>query len=149
MTSETFPLPSASKFFDWLAHELEYGRGIAVVSGVPVQGKEVADCELLFAGLSSHLGISIVQDTAGTHIDHVTDQGLSYDNIAVRGYRTNAQLTPHCDSSDATTLLCLRQARTGGVNTVSSSLGVYNDILKHHPELLETLFEGYHYNTAG
>ena len=149
VTSETFPLPSAPKFFDWLAQELEHGRGMAVVRGVPVQGKEVADCELLFAGLSSHLGTSVVQDTAGTHIDHVTDQGLSYDNIAVRGYRTNAQLTPHCDSSDATTLLCLRQARTGGVNTVSSSLGVYNDILEHHPELLETLFEGYHYNTRG
>jgi Taurine catabolism dioxygenase TauD, TfdA family len=145
--SEAFPLPSAKKLFDWLARELERGRGVAVVSGVPVEGKDVADCELLFAGLSSHLGVSVVQDTAGTHIDHVVDQGLSYDNITVRGYRTRAQLTPHCDSSDATTLLCLRQARTGGVNTVSSSLAVYNTILEHHPELLEVLYEGFHYNT--
>jgi RNA polymerase subunit RPABC4/transcription elongation factor Spt4 len=149
VTTSSFPLPSAEPLFTWLSDELEHGRGMALVRGVPIGGKDVAECELLFAGLASHLGTSVVQDTAGTHIDHVIDQGLSYNNITVRGYMTNAQLTPHCDSSDVTTLLCLRQARSGGVNTISSSLAAYNQILEHNPELLEVLYRGFHYNTRG
>jgi hypothetical protein len=129
--------------------QLEHGRGIALVRGLPIEGKPLSDCELLLAGIASNLGTSVVQDTQGTHIDHVTDRGLSYENIAVRGYMTNAQLTPHCDSSDVTTLLCIRGAKAGGVNTISSSLAVYNQILADSPELLEALYRGFYYNVRG
>lgn len=149
VTVDGFPMPAGQRVFAAVRDQLEHGRGLAVVSGVPTDGKSVADCELLFAGLSGHVGASVVQDTAGTHIDHVLDRGLSYDNITVRGYMTAAKLTPHCDSSDATTLLCLRRAKSGGVNILSSALGIYNEILAHHPEYLEPLYAGFHYNVRG
>ena len=146
VSSATFALPSAAGLFASVHNQLEDGRGMALVRGVPIAGKDVSDCELLLAGMSSHLGTSVVQDTTGTHIDHVVDRGLSYDNITVRGYMTTAQLTPHCDSSDVTTLLCVRQAKSGGMNTLSSSLAAYNQILRERPELLETLYRGFYYN---
>jgi hypothetical protein len=149
VTTASFPVPAGSELFRAVRDQLEHGRGFALVRGVPVAGKSVSDSEILFAGLSNHVGESVVQDPAGTHIDHVTDIGLSYDDIRVRGYMTNAQLTPHCDSADATTLLCLKPAKSGGVNTVSSALAIYNEILEHNPEILTTLYEGMHYNVRG
>jgi hypothetical protein len=146
---EQFPVPSAGAWFESVLRELEHGRGLALVHGVPVADRPFAECELLFAGLTAHLGSSIPQDTHGTLIDHVADRGLSYDQISVRGYTTNAQLTPHCDSGDLVALLCISPARRGGVNTVCSSLAVYNEILEHDPELLEPLFRGFHYNIRG
>jgi hypothetical protein len=129
VTPESFPVPAGRELFQAVREQLEHGRGFALVRGVPIAGKDVSDCEVLFAGLSNHVGTSVVQDPAGTHIDHVIDIGLS--------------------SADATTLLCLRPAKSGGVNTLSSALAIYNEILEHDPELLATLYEGMHYNVRG
>lgn len=149
ISADDFPLDTAQALMRDIRHQLEFGRGLALVRGLPIDGLGLAESELLFAGVSTHLGGSVVQDTAGTHIDHVTDRGLSYESIAVRGYMTNAQLTPHCDSSDVTTLLCIRGAKSGGLNVVSSALAVYNEILAQNPELLETLYRGFYYNVRG
>lgn len=132
-----------------LIDEIENGRGVALLKGIPVAGKPVQDLELLYAAISSHLGRSIVQDTAGTLIDRVEDRGISYDNIAVRGYTTNAKLTPHCDSGDIVALLCVTKAKSGGMNTIASSIAIYNEVLRTNPELLEPLQNGFHYNIRG
>jgi hypothetical protein len=149
LSSADVPLPSAEDLIRAVLEQLEHGRGMALVRGVPVEGRDLDSCELLYEVLAAHLGTSIVQDTKGTLTDHVADRGLSYDQISVRGYTTNAQLTPHCDSGDVVALLCIHPAKSGGVNTISSSLGVYNEILRHHPELLESLYAGVHYNIRG
>ena len=149
VSARNFPLGVSDELFCAVHDQLEHGRGIAIVRGVPIDGLPTSDCELLLAGIASHLGTSVVQDVKGTHIDHVVDRGLSYESIAVRGYMTNAKLTPHCDSSDVTTLLCLRRAKAGGVNTVSSSMAIYNEILANFPELLEPLYRGFYYNVRG
>ena len=91
----------------------------------------------------------INQDTSGTLIDHVCDRGRSYDDISVRGYTTNAQLTPHCDSGDLVGLLCVRPAKEGGMNNISCAMAIYNEILKTHPEYLEPLYKGFYYNIRG
>jgi alpha-ketoglutarate-dependent taurine dioxygenase len=149
LSPASFPLPSAGGLLASIIDQLEHGRGVALLRGFPVARKSVEDCELLYAGLASHFGTSIVQDTLGTLIDQVADRGLSYENIAVRGYMTHAQLTPHCDSGDLVTLLCVHQARRGGVNTVSSSLSVYNEIRAKYPERLDVLHRGFFYNIRG
>lgn len=132
-----------------LIDEIENGRGVALLKGIPVAGKTWEDLELMYAAISSHLGRSIVQDTAGTLIDRVEDRGISYENIAVRGYTTNAKLTPHCDSGDIVSLLCITKAKSGGMNTIASSIAIYNELLRTSPELLDPLQNGFHYNIRG
>jgi hypothetical protein len=149
LSAAEVPLPSAGELVSAVLEQLEHGRGMALMRGVPVQGRDIGDCELLYEVLAAHLGTSIVQDTEGTLTDHVADRGLSYDQISVRGYTTNAQLTPHCDSGDIVALLCIHPAKSGGVNTLSSSLAVYNEILRFHPDLLEPLYRGFYYNIRG
>jgi alpha-ketoglutarate-dependent taurine dioxygenase len=145
----SFPLAAATPVVRSILHQLEYGRGVALLRGLPIERLADRDCRLLFAGLTSHLGISIVQDTAGTLLEEVCDKGLSYDSIAVRGYMTRAHLTPHCDSGDVVALLCVRPARSGGANVVSSSISVYNEIRATEPWRLEPLHRGFFYNIRG
>jgi len=144
-----FPLEHFGPTVSSLRDQIENGRGIAVLKGIPIAGKSVEDIELLYAGIAAHIGESIVQDTDGTLIDHVCDRGLSYDDISVRGYTTNAKLTPHCDSGDIVSLLCVRNAKSGGVNKLSSSIAIYNELLDSNPEYLDTLYEGFYYNIRG
>jgi hypothetical protein len=129
--------------------QIENGRGVTLLKGVPIGGKSVEEIELLYAGISAHIGASIVQDTRGKLIGRVEDSGRSYEDISVRGTNTNAQLTPHCDSGDILTLLCVRKAKTGGVNTLASSMAIYNEILARHGEFIEPLYDGFHYNIRG
>lgn len=149
ITEADFPLPHFGPTVTKLRNQIEDGRGIAVLKGMPVEGKSVEEIELMYAGVAAHVGHSIVQDPQGSLIDHVCDRGISYDNIAVRGYTTNAELTPHCDSGDIVSLLCVRQAKEGGINTLASSIAIYNEILAKHREYLDALYTGFHYNLRG
>ena len=149
IAKQDFPLMNLDSKFEALQNEIEDGRGIAVLKGVPIEGKSIDEIEVLYAAISSHIGTSIYQDTKGSLIDHVTDRGLNYDDISVRGYTTNAKLTPHCDSGDIVSLLCVRPAKSGGLNTLSSSITLFNEMFENHEELLEPLYNGYHYNIRG
>jgi len=149
VTRDAFPLEGLGRLVAAMRDQIENGRGIALLKGVPIEGKSVELVELLYAGIASHIGTSIVQDTRGMLIGRVEDSGRSYDDISVRGTNTNAQLTPHCDSADILALLCVRQAKQGGVNTLASSMAIYNEILARHPEFLESLYDGFHYNIRG
>lgn len=144
-----FPLPVLRETLDRLQHDVDNDRGLFLLQGIPVDKYEVSEIELLYAGIAAHLGRRVVQDTKGTLIDHVFNRGQNYESIAVRGYTTNAHLTPHCDSGDLVVLLCVRPARSGGLNLLSSSTTIYNEILRNHPEYLDALYRGFHYNIRG
>ena len=53
-----------------------------------------------------------------------------------RVYETNLYLPYHSDPSDVVGLLCLRQAKAGGLSSLVSVAAIYNEILAHHPEFL-------------
>jgi hypothetical protein len=54
---------------------------------------------------------------------------------------TNGQLRFHTDRTDVVGLLCVRQARAGGVSRLASSAAVHNEMLKRRPELDALLFQ--------
>jgi hypothetical protein len=146
---ENFPLPGLVPTLNEMADRLDNDTGFLVLRGVPLDDLSLGEIELLYAGLTSHLGTLINQDTKGTLIDHVADRGADYSDISVRGYTTNAHLTPHCDSGDLVVLLCVRPAKSGGINNISSAMSIYNVIREDHPEYLEPLYRGFHYNIRG
>lgn len=149
LTRHDFPLPEFSRVLSTIASEVENGIGLRILRGIPVANLALEESELLFAGISAHIGKMINQDTRGTLIGHVSDQGASYENIEVRGYTTSAQLTPHCDSGDLLGLLCIRPAKEGGLNNFSCAMAVYNEILASHPEYMLLLYRGFYYNIRG
>ena len=54
---------------------------------------------------------------------------------------TNGQLRFHTDRCDAVGLLCVRQAKAGGVSKLASSAMVHNVMLERRPELCAALYE--------
>jgi hypothetical protein len=126
---EDFPLPSLGPRIAALSDEVENGRGVALLRGVPVQRHEQDSIRVMYWGIGVHAGIPISQNSKGQLLAEVIDKGNDYGDINARGFVTNAELLPHVDTSDMTTLLCLRAARSGGESRVVSSTAVYNAVV--------------------
>ena len=141
-----FPLPVLGPRLAALENEVRTGRGFSLLRGIPVERYDHDDLFLMKWGIGTHLGRAISQNVYGDMLGHVFDHG-NEDPAAVRtrGYQTNASLDFHVDRADMTSLLCLRQGRSGGLSRVVSSMSVHNAILDQHPELLPPLYEGLPY----
>ncbi|MDB5808946.1 MAG: hypothetical protein JWN94_1068 [Betaproteobacteria bacterium] len=148
-----FPLAATAQRMREVSRQLEEGRGIALVRGVPVARYDNEDLERIYWGLSVHLGVVIAQNTRGDHIGHVRDEGLKWGQVSggelVRGYRTNAYMPFHSDPTDRVGLFCVQKAKAGGLSSIASSTAVYNEILAQQPQALDCLFRGFHYSLRG
>lgn len=85
----------------------------------------------------------VSQNSYGEMLGDIYDEGVKMGAGRVRGYRTNQRLMFHTDRCDIVGLLCVRPARSGGVSSIVSSTRVYNEIVKHHPEYMQPLMNGY------
>ncbi|MAI44317.1 MAG: hypothetical protein CBC34_000165 [Hyphomicrobiaceae bacterium TMED74] len=72
-------------------------------------------------------------------LGHVTDLGLDYSKLNVRGYQTSERLPYHTDYSDVVGLLCIRAAKSGGLSSIASSVSIYNELVDKHPDLARAL----------
>ncbi len=148
-----FPLAATAQKMRDVSNQLEEGRGIALVRGVPTARYDDADLEKIYWGLSVQLGVVIAQNTRGDHIGHVRDEGLKWGQVSagelVRGYRTNAYMPFHSDPTDRVGLFCVQKAKVGGLSSIASSTAVYNAILAARPPALDCLFRGFHYSLRG
>lgn len=148
-----FPLSAVAQRMREISRQLEEGRGIALVRGVPVARYDEADLEKIYWGVAVHLGVVIAQNTRGDHIGHVRNEGLQWGQVSggelVRGYRTNAYMPFHSDPTDRVGLFCVQKAKAGGLSSIASSTAVYNEILAKQPRSLDCLFRGFHYSLRG
>ncbi len=141
-----FPLPVLAPRLAELEGDVRTGRGFSLLRGIPVERYDDDDLFLMKWGIGTHLGRAISQNVYGDMLGHVFDHG-NEDPTATRtrGYQTNASLDLHVDRADMTSLLCLRQGRSGGLSRIVSSMSVHNAILARHPEFLPPLYEGLPY----
>ncbi|AWK41975.1 TauD/TfdA family dioxygenase [Photorhabdus laumondii] len=124
---------------------LTEGRGVVVVSGIPREMFTDSILSHLFWGIGTGLGRPVVQNSQGHRIGHVRNEKNNPNN---RGYMSNRELGFHSDAFEIVGLMCLREAASGGLTQIVSGLAIYNQMLREKPELLDALFEGYHYATA-
>ena len=155
LTRASFPLPGCEAFFAAIAEELENGAGMVKLRGVPVGRYDDADLRRLYFGLASHIGTPVYQNRRGELMRDIRDEGAevgrTYGQIETGGSGTpflssyartlsNGRLRFHTDRTDVVGLLCVRQAKSGGVSTICSSPAVHNAMLQRRPDLLEVLF---------
>jgi hypothetical protein len=160
-TRAEFPLPTLAGRLGQVSHELEHGRGLALLRGLPVEryaGEELRD---LFWGLGSHLGRARYQNARGELIGEVRDELRLYGAVqepegassVTRSSRARARssgpLRFHTDRCDVVALLCVRPARSGGASRICSSVAVSNRILARRPDLHALLCQPYHRNRQG
>lgn len=145
---------------DWLAPLIgslraQLGRsGVVMLRGLPVTGLSRVQAGLMFRAIGAMMGTALTQNTGRELLCAVTDEGARFgydsgDTQRARGYRSSAQLNMHCDPTDVVALMCLRQARSGGMSSIVSSAAIYNEIVARHPGHLPVLCRGFPYDRKG
>jgi len=164
MTRADFPLPGLGPTLARLDEELEHGRGVVRLRGLPVARYDEDDLRRIFWGLGLHLGQPRPQNARGEMIGEVRDEVRAFGRVrhvvAIGGdgrvplssrarARSSGALRFHTDRADVTALLCVRPAAAGGVSQIVSALAVHNAILARRPDLLECLYGDYHRSRLG
>ncbi len=140
LTDKDFPVPSLRQDIDQWREELQHGRGFLLLSGVPVEDWGEQDCEIFFWCLGWHLGLPGAQNRFGELLGHVRDTGADPNDPSVREYRTRVNISFHCDAADVVGLMCLKTAKSGGASRIASSVTLFNELLRSHPEQVKRLF---------
>lgn len=147
VTQAEFPLPSMADALASIRAEVLDGRGIVILQGFPVERYTARESELAFWGLGTHLGHAVSQSQHGDRLGHVVD--VSRENPNERGYLSRRELSLHTDSDNIVMMLCLRSAKSGGINRFASALTIHDEILANEPALLEPLYRGFRYHWRG
>ncbi|MEZ5651257.1 MAG: TauD/TfdA family dioxygenase [Burkholderiaceae bacterium] len=134
-TREDFRLGPLEPVLARRLDELQNGRGFWLMRGLPVERYSDGDIDTLYYGIGQHLGTPVGQNPRGDLIGGVQAVGDPADK-RTRVYETNLYLPYHSDPSDLVGLLCVRQARRGGVSSLASVAAIYNEILENHREFL-------------
>lgn len=141
---DNFPLPSLADRLSEIANEIEFGRGFALIRGLPVQRWGLEDATTIYWGLSTHLGTPTSQSRQGNRMMAVRDAGLSAAELNVRGPLTRAKLYYHSDFADIVGLLCIHPSRSGGVSRICSSMAIYNALVDAgRRDLIDAFYDGY------
>ena len=157
ITKYDFPLFEIPDLLDDISDELENGSGIMKLRGFPVDKYSEDDLRRLYYGLCTHLGTPVFQNRSGELMRAIRDEGAHVGrtygetkdekgSTFLSSYArtlTNGALRFHTDRTDVVGLLCVRQARAGGVSKLASTPAIHNAMLERHPDLLELLFQDY------
>lgn len=141
LTHEDFPLKALLPVINSWVKELNSGLGFLLLKVFPVENYSQQEIEMAYYGLSMYLGKPVSQNALGDLIGHVRDTGANSKNPGVRLYQTHEKQDFHCDGADLVGLLCLKQAKRGGLSRIVSSMAIYNKILEARPDLIELLYQ--------
>jgi len=128
---------------DLLAH-IKNGPGLVIMRGFPVDKYDPERMQAVYWGIGTHFGRGCSQSADGDYLGHVTNVAK-----ASRGYTTDRELSLHTDSAEIVGLLCLRDAKEGGLSIYASSLKVHEIIEREHPEYLPILQQGFFCDRRG
>jgi hypothetical protein len=100
--------------------------------------------QAVYWGIGAHFGRGCSQSADGDYLGYVTNV-----EKASRGYTTSRELHLHTDSAEIVGLLCVRDAKEGGLSLYASSLKVHEIIAREHPEYLPVLERGFRCDRRG
>ena len=143
-----FPLPNFSQALANIAQELETGRGMIMLRGLPL-AYSPEDLEIVYWGIDTHLGTAVSQNSSGELFGIVKDFGRKVENTKRRGSKTSDGLEFHSDRCDVVGLLCIRKAKSGGASRIVSSAAIHNEILRRRPDLMEVFYSDWHHSWQG
>ena len=129
--------------------DAKYGRGLALVRGLPREGLDEHEFELLTWAIGLHFGVSRPQGKASHYMSAVRNIGTDYRSATGRGYSSNAKLDFHTDSADIVGLSCYNKARSGGQSMVTSSLAAYEWMEANDPQSIGHLHRPVHFSRQG
>ncbi len=141
--------PALDRDLQGVFEEIQHGRGIVIMRGIPVEGKSIEDVGKLYWAIGAHFGLGVSQSALGDLLGQVRDETLPGADQSARGYLSRRELSLHTDLAAIVGLLCVRSAREGGFSQYASGLAIHNEIRAARPDLLEVLYRGFHYHRRG
>jgi hypothetical protein len=148
VTREDFPLPAFRAELAKIARELETGRGMILLRGLPLTYSP-EDLRLAYWGIGANLGTAVSQGGRGELLGIVEDEGKEVEITRRRGAKTSQALPFHADRCDIVGLLCVRKARAGGQSRVVSATAIHNEVLRRRPDLLDVFYADWHHSRQG
>jgi hypothetical protein len=148
-----FPLPTLAGKLRALGDQLETGRGVVRISGLPVARWTAAELRRAFWGMAAHLGTPLWQNTTGEFLGEVKDETGT--GAAVTGdtagpvpsararSRSTGPLRFHTDKCDVLALCCASNGIAGGVSRIVSSVAIHDAMAAEAPDLLATLYQDF------
>jgi alpha-ketoglutarate-dependent taurine dioxygenase len=152
LTAETavddiYVWPGVNRRMQQVLAELRDGRGLVLLSGLPVDRFSKDELQLIFCGLGRAMGSPVAQSAKGDRLGQIRD--MTHVDPTARAYQNRNELNPHTDHTEVVALMCLRDAREGGETPLANSLAIHNEILATRPDLMERLYRGYRYHRRG
>jgi len=145
LSPDQFALPACRAAMGRVKAILDDGIGVALVDRLPLDRLSAEHATAVHWMLGQMLATPVAQKWDGTMIYDVTDTGRRA-TYGVRGSWMNVELTFHTDNSfavappDYVGLLCLMQAKEGGISRFASLYTVHNEMLRRHPRALARLY---------
>lgn len=128
-------------------HAQLYGNfGLIVLKQFPIEGLTEDQIKALYWGFTNHLGVLRPQGKNSALLNHVKDMGGVYRAAGGRGYNTNAELDFHVDFADYVGLLCIQDAKSGGISRICSSRAIFQDMQQQSPELAQAIMQPLYYS---
>jgi TfdA family taurine catabolism dioxygenase TauD len=140
ITPDTVSESLLSPALNRLRREILFGRGFALIRGLPIDQLSYRQAAIAFWVVGMGLGDeALPQNAKGHTLGHVRDLGFDYSKPTARGYQTSARLPYHCDAGDIVGLLSLNTPKSGGLSTIAPSVTIYNEMVKRRPDLAAVL----------
>ncbi|MEQ8813937.1 MAG: TauD/TfdA family dioxygenase [Thalassobaculum sp.] len=131
------------------AREAQFGRGVALVRGLPRDDLGEGEFRLLSWAIGLQLGVARPQGKATHYLSDVRAAGMDYRSAGGRGYNSNAKLDFHADTCDLVTLACYNKARAGGQSMATSSVTAWEVLAAERPDLAEVALQPFHFSRNG
>ena len=145
-TGADFPFEYVEDLIKDIHTQLRQQFGLMVLKRFPIEGLSEDDVKALYWGFTNHLGVLRPQGKNSALMNHVKNVGGVYRAAGGRGYNTNAELDFHVDFSDYVGLLCIQDAKSGGISRICSSRRIVQDMQQQAPELVDALMQPLYYS---
>lgn len=148
LRADSVDLPACRAAMEEVRSVLTHGPRFALLQGLPLERLSLDDAKALYWILSSMLARPVAQKLDGTMIYDVHDTGQkALPGSGIRPDKTNIDLQFHNDNSYNFTmpefvgLLCVRQAKDGGMSRIMSFATAHNALRERHREVLPRLYQ--------
>ena len=143
-----FDLPECEGLMANAKRILQEDVGFVLIDRLPIDRWSREHVKSVYWLLASMIERPVAQKWDGTLIYDVRDTGKKPGD-GVRPDITNVEQNFHTDNSYNlcppwyVSLLCLQTAKEGGVSGLISFYSAHNEMRRHHPDLLERLYENF------
>ncbi len=134
-----FPFENIKQLIQDIHDQLYKGFGLIVLKAFPIEGLDEESIKKLYWGFTNYLGVLRPQGKNSALMNHVKNAGGVYRAVGGRGYNTNSELDFHVDFADYVGLLCIQDAKSGGISKACSSRALFETLKQQRSELAQAL----------